>query len=432
MRDFEVAARHLARTNPELIELAVAENVLLAPELIASIGGRPDLRESDLMYEDSYGSQVLRERSAAMLSASLGLDEALDHNQVSGFSSTRSALAWILTSLVEGQANPIFLVPTPCWQGFGWIVADFLGGTIVPVETRSEDDFALSLASIQAAYRRVVKDHRREPAALILTNPGNPIGRNLPPSLVEDIATWTLRHTRMQLVSDEIYAHAGLAGCSDLPFVSALSLRSVPEGDWGRVHVAWGFAKDFGVSGFRIGLYLCRDRQRHVAVRAHAQWSPFDSLNSATMAHVLGREGTDGAVLMKTFQARLCEQFDAVEEVLNQESIPFVANARASLFFFLDLRAWLELASARDHTPGLSASLRTSESNIDPRERALRDYLVDEAGVELAPGTQFGTAEPGFFRMCHTAADLSRVCAGVRQIGTALRELERNTDTTNP
>ena len=40
-------------------------------------------------------------------------------------------------------------------------------------------------------------------------------------------------------------------------FPNALSLSSVPDPD--RLHVVWGFSKDFGLSGFRVGVFITKN-----------------------------------------------------------------------------------------------------------------------------------------------------------------------------
>ena len=423
LRDFEASARLFARSNTEVLELAVAENVLLFEELKTLIENMPRLDDHDLEYTPSYGTDALRRSSVGMLNHSLPLGEpALTDEQVSGFSSTRSVLAWILRPLVAGQSRPTFLVPTPCWQGFPWILEDFLGGHIERVETHSRDDFRLTLDLVKRRYERSYRENGYEPTALVLTNPGNPVGRNQPPELLEEILDWVLTKTEMHLVSDEIYAHAQTRD-PKYSFVSALYLsRNRPE-SWGRVHVAWGFAKDFGLSGFRIGLYLCRDTERQDAVRGTAQWSPFDSHNSVTLADVMEKDGARGCSLMKTFQDRLNEQFDGVRDTLIDQAIPFVPSD-ASVFFWLDLRRWLGKAPT-DEALGRSLvhSVLLTMGRVDPREQALRTYLAAKARVDLAPGTQFLFAEPGFFRLCYTAATKKEVMDGIVRIGAALRAL---------
>lgn len=62
-------------------------------------------------------------------------------------------------------------------------------------------------------------------------------------------------------MSDEIYCHSQLDG-STTPFTSAVTLEAYREfAD--RIHVVWGFAKDFGLSGFRTGFVLSKNPAVH-------------------------------------------------------------------------------------------------------------------------------------------------------------------------
>ncbi|HYH98038.1 aminotransferase class I/II-fold pyridoxal phosphate-dependent enzyme [Hyalangium sp.] len=424
IRDFEIAARLFARRNTDVVKLSVAENVLLFPELIQQIHQLEPLGSQDLMYTDAYGTEQMRERTAAMLNRTLGLGEpGLDARHVSGFSSTRAALLRLLEPLA-GPGVPYFLVPTPCWQGFEWVLEDALGGRIERVASSPRSGFALSLSEIKQAYERALQRQGREPVALVLTNPGNPVGRNIPRPQLEEITAWLLDSTGMQLVSDEIYAHAQANG-SATPFTSVLALDCARKPSaWGRIHVAWGFAKDFGLSGFRIGLYLCRDEARQQEARKNAQWSPFDSYNSVTMASsVLGAQGESGERLMTLFKERLSPLHESVRKTLEAEQIPFTDHTNAALFFWLDLRRWLDLVPADFECPQELLERELLSTSIDDRENRLREYLVCMARVDLAPGTQFLSSEPGFFRMCYTAAEPTKVLDGVRRMGAVLRNL---------
>lgn len=423
VRDFEVASRLFASENPTVLNLSVAENVLLFPEVIERIHALAPLGKADLMYTESYGTKQMRESAAAMLNATLAPGDPLGESHLSGFSSTRATLLRLLEPLV-GDEVPFFLVPTPCWQGFTSVLEDALRGRIVRVESGSADNFSLSLPRIIAAYEDTVRIVGREPVALILTNPGNPVGRNISREQLDEIAAWVLDDTGMQLVSDEIYAHSQVPQPST-PFTSLLTLpRAAEPGARPRVHVAWGFAKDFGLSGFRIGLYLCRDENRHVQARKNAQWSPFDSYNSVTMAaSVVGPQGEPGQQLMVQLKQRLGFVHEAIVKELAVQKIPCASDTDAALFFWLDLRAWLELVPPSVVCPPLVGEELLATAR-DDRENRLRRYLVCKAQVDLAPGTQFLFDEPGFFRMCHTAAEPDEVIQGVCRIGSALRELE--------
>ncbi len=54
-------------------------------------------------------------------------------------------------------------------------------------------------------------------------------------------------------------------------------------------------------------------------------------------------------------------------------------------------------------------------------EHALWKRLLDEADVNLTPGTACRIAEPGFMRLCYAAQPLEVVLDGIVRLGRALR-----------
>ena len=401
--DFESDARLLASTKgKDFISTAVAENVLLLKPLQEGFGRLRRVEEADIMYGDSYGTAALRDSVAALLNQTLGLvgDLRLGGAHVSGFASTRAALAHAIAPIVGQEKNPSFLLPTPCWHGFTWVLKDYFRqrggcgeGHIIPVDRLPGDGFRLTLKMIQDAYHAA----NPKPLALALTNPDNPLGNNLDPEILRTIVDWVLDATPMHLVSDEIYMHSQTRTAQPM-FKSVLQLKIDPR-HLHRVHVVWGFAKDFGLSGFRIGVYLNRDERVHDKPRQTAQWSPFDTWNSLALSAVIGADGGGGFNLMRTTYANALDNaWSMVKGALEKGGIPHFGGSNAALFFWLDLRDWLKLGG----------------------EGAIRHHL-NWKGVDVAPGTDLRCVEPGFFRFCYTGHPPDVTVEAVHRIANALK-----------
>lgn len=238
--------------------------------------------------------------------------------------------------------------------------------------------YPLRLDTLQRAYGEWVKRGER-PQALVLTNPHNPLGTNYDRRLLEALYTWVLTETEMDIVSDEIYAHSQ-SGQEDT-FVSALAL-DISMAFQERVHVAWGFAN----FTFRKLLPALRPA-------------------------------------VTTYRQRLTQAHGAVAAELHRSGIPYVGEAVAGQFFWLDLRAWLGAALPQAESPPLGLlEVPTADAN-DRREEALSKYLASEARLVLLRGQTMHSPVPGFFRLCFTAEDTPVVCEAVRRIGAALHRL---------
>ena len=197
------------------------------------------------------------------------------------------------------------------------------------------DDFALTLNAIATAYNEASDP---KPGALILTNPHNPLGINYEQSLLEDIYNWVLTSTEMHIFSDEIYAHCQMEGIPASSFVSALALPQASTNP-DRIHVAWGFAKDFGLSGFRIGVLASRSATLNTAVQENAGFSPMTSSNNWFVTKLFAPTSPEADQLMEELHPLLSSSFQATIAALDQAEIPYFPSTNAAQFVWLDLQA---------------------------------------------------------------------------------------------
>ncbi len=425
--DAEQLLTRFSDLQERVISLHVAENVLLFDDLAEVFTDDCGVEHEDFMYQPAQGTDRFNGALAAFLNRGFGLEgeRALGPGTVTCCAGVRGALELAGRALLEPGCS--VLMPAPFWQGFQWIYAGRLGGRIVPVPLDSRSGFELTLERVKAAYAAA----RPAPAALVLTHPNNPLGVNYPAETLEEIFQWVLRETRMQVFSDEIYAHCQMPGqMTERPgpaFRSALALPSAlrhPD----RVHVVWGFAKDFGLSGFRAGALASRSKELHADVRSSAGvgFTPLPSSNEWFLRKLFARprEGGDPTWadrLMRELAPRLGAARDTVAAELDRCRIPHFPGTHAALFFWLDLRRWLAPAGLlkADRPPLLGAHLLEALAG-DPREKALYEKLIARAKVSLLPGGTLETAEPGFFRLCFTAEPAATVVEAVDRIAEAL------------
>ncbi|MFE0106427.1 aminotransferase class I/II-fold pyridoxal phosphate-dependent enzyme [Streptomyces sp. NPDC059009] len=442
---------------PDVINLATAENVLVYPSLRDNVlDGLGVLGQQDLKYAPSYGSPDIRQNIAELLSPALSPD--LKREDIFGTSGTSAALECLAFALKDGgilRSGDRVLLPAPYWQGFNWSFEQRPELVTVPVhlQERGAENFELTLADLQHAYRT----QPEPPKLLILTNPNNPLGDNYGKDLLESIYRWVLTETGMHIISDEIYAHSQLADAQP-EFVSALALdtyQNNPEAQ-NRVHVVWGFAKDFGMSGFKAGVVISKSPMVHQTMQGikdkqnSLSWfSPFDSLKHFVIGKML--ETTSGGKsypleLMKQYRGWLTTAFQETRQALDDGGIPYRyrEGQNAAQFFWLDLRAYLPPAGTAipseigPHFPQLdrvpepfaeksaeaekkgTVALPILFPNISSEEEWLRWYLATYARVQLLPGQLLSCAEPGYFRLCYTAVDTADVIASVGRIADLL------------
>lgn len=413
-------------------DLSVAENVLVYPELREAVFARlPPLPERSIRYVTGFGTEALRKSVAGRLERSFGA--RISHTDVFGAAGVSGALACVASGLqLEGGPVPrgsSVLLPAPFWQGFYWCFDQQSGLRCRPVDLADRDTFQLTLDDLKAAYHESV-----DPKLLVLTNPHNPLGYNYDPALLESIYEWVLGSTDMHIISDEMYCHSQLEG-TPVPFVSALALEATAAAP-DRVHVVWGFAKDFGLSGFRAGFLVSRSPWVHRVMTgdrpnrrtSQAWFSPYDSLKHHFTEGVLTAEDrTFWPRVMRLYRRRLTESFEAVARVLDAHGIRYVHRPRANSaqFFWLDLREFLAPPTGGGPTAATPATVLFGDGRTGNPEAELAEDIAVHANVKLLTGTELSCPAPGYYRLCFTALDRDGVVDAVERMCRYLRQRAR-------
>ena len=173
-----------------------------------------------------------------------------------------------------------------------------------------------------------------------------------------------------------------------------------------RVHVVYGLAKDFGVSGFRTGAVATR----HEGVLQ--AWS-----NLGYMATIPGAV-QEGLAEMLADEPWVCNflddnrdalrrSFDGLAAALDREGVPRYGGG-AAMF------AWLDLRSGLPPNPSFADERRLFERMHGPAPQ------VEGGGVLLTPGADCYASEPGFFRACWAATPPEAHATAARRIANAL------------
>ena len=381
-----------------VLELDVAENVLLAAELSTLLTQPPlVLCEEDMKYpHNSIGDDDIRGAIAALWNETCDLSDEyrLTGEHVVCTPGASAALYFHgMTRLLAGQS---VIIPSPYWNNFDRVYKR-VGVPLIRLPIPHDSPTQVQLQDLIALHDKL-KAQGQPPGLLLLTNPHNPLGLIETGSHLEAILDWVLDATEMDVVVDEIYAHT-LHGST--PFVSVMSLPkslSHPE----RVHAVWGFAKDFGLSGWMAGVLLTRSsRMVRTISSGYARFSPFDKLKSRLLRRLMieGVAGYSARQLLALFDERLRELHKAVAQQLDQHEIPFNREAQGAPFFWLDLRAWLPVFAGED----------------DP-EGALQTAIAEQAGVALVRGKTLYQDERGFMRLCFTAAQPEAVLSAIQRL----------------
>jgi aspartate/methionine/tyrosine aminotransferase len=368
------------------IGLCVAENKLvwdlLRPRLSAARDGLP---HDAICYDEMTGSRRFREQLSAFMGRTF-LGREFPAEQIAVLAGTGSVLEILFHNIADpGDA---VLVPTPSYAGFWMDLETRDQLRIVPVHTRADEGFRLTPDLLDAAYDGA----GTTVAALLYTNPDNPKGTVAPAAEIEMVVEWS-RRRGIHLVIDEVYA-LSIHGMT--PFVSAAQL--VPSlGD--TIHLLWAFSKDFGASGLRCGVLITENEELMSAMGALGYWA----LVSGDTQHLLGEMISDTTWVdgyLSQMQAGLRDAYAIAATALDAARIAHLP-AEGGFFLLVDLR---------DHL---------AEPTWEA-EGALWRRFVDEAKVNLTPGSACRIGEPGFMRLCFATESTEAVIAGIERLSAVL------------
>ena len=367
-------AQALEAEGREIVHLEIGQPDVPTFENVAQAGIRA-IQEGETRYNPPAGVPALREAIARDITQRRGIE--VQAAQVVVGPGAKPALFFPTLALVRPGDEVIY--PDPGFPTYAAMIG-VAGGIPVPVPLREETDFAFDLQ----VFDRVVSDRTR---MIVLNSPSNPTGGVLPTPVLEHIAGAALKHDAWVL-SDEIYVRMAFDG---VPVPSIAALPGMRE----RTVICDGFSKTYAMTGWRLGFAIMPEplAERVALLLTHSIGC------TATFTQHAGLEALTGPQ----------DQVEAVMAEYQRRRDVLVAGLNA--------------------IPGISCRVPQGAFYAFPNVTAfghtsnwVADYLLDEAGVAVLPGTAFGDAGEGYLRLCF-ANSLENLEIALERIGAALGRL---------
>ena len=283
------------------------------------------------------------------------------------------------------------LIPAPYWVSYPDMVM-LAGGKPVILETRAEDDFAVTAEQVRAACTPRTR-------AIVLNNPSNPTGAVYTRAQIEALAKVVVDKDIL-VISDDIYRSLVYAGAE---YVSIAAIS--PELADHTVLVD-GVSKTYAMTGWRIG-YTATTAALSPLIKAMSKiqgQSTSNATHAAQVATFAALTGTQDPVetMRKAFDDR------RIEMVKLLRAIPSVKcrEPKGAFYAFPDLSAYVGKTSP--------------EGKVLASDVELCDWLVDVGRVAVVPGSGFGA--PGHVRLSY-ATSMPNIQEGVGRLGRALGTL---------
>lgn len=327
----------------------------------------------------------------------------IDHTYIAASSGSTAVVelcAWILCS-----PGDVVMMPAPCYPVYTQDIKMKAAAERYDINTHHDIEqiktgSILNSGHLETAVRSL-NQQGKVVRMLLLTNPDNPTGIVYSKKQITEIATWCIKN-KIHLVVNELYAlssvnidDSDLSTAYDPAFETVSIAKLIENMDSTYLHMIYGFSKDFGISGMRVGIMYSKNE---LFLQA------FKNLNTPHMVSNLTQWLVQEVLSDKKFiknyikenKKRLTASYKVVTQMLDSIAVPYV-NARGSLFVWLDLSELL--------------AEKTPEA-----ENTLWRSLYDDYGVLLTPGTGFGHSKLGQFRLVHTFLQEKPLVKAMKQI----------------
>lgn len=341
-----------------------------------SQGGIQAIQDGYTRYNPPAGLAQLRRIIAEKAGAQRGM--RIDPSQVVIGPGSKPGLFFATLALIEPGDEVLY--PDP---GFPTYLAmiEVAGGIPIPVPLREENNFSFDLA----AFDRLLNDRTR---MIILNSPANPTGGIMPRSDLEHIARSALEG-KIWIISDEIYSRLVY---DDQSAPSIASLPGMAE----QVVTVDGFSKTYAMTGWRLGYAIMPTSlaEKVELLLTHSVGC------TATFTQMAGIEALSGsqemvATTISDYQRRR----DQIIAGLN--AIPGV----------------------RCQMPQGAFYVFPNVSSFDIPVRKLAGELLEQAGVAVLPGTDFGKFGEGYLRLCFAVSPVE-IDLGLERIASYLGRLD--------
>jgi len=335
-------------------------------------------------YTDVGGLLALRKAVASELAAVHHV--AIDPDQVLVSTGAKHSLFNVFLALLDPGDE--VLIPAPYWVSYPDMVM-LADGRPVILETRAEDDFAVTAEQVRQACTARTR-------AIVLNNPSNPTGAVYTRAQVEALAAVAIEKDLL-VVSDDIYRQL-VYGDAAYHSIAAISPEIAK-----RTILVDGASKTYAMTGWRIGytagpLPLIKAMAK---IQGQSTSNPTHVSQIAALAALTGPQDCV-AEMRRAFDER------RVAMVKLLRAIPGVKcrEPKGAFYAFPDVSAYV--------------GKTTPEGAILDDDVQLCDWLVEVGKVAVVPGSGFGA--PGFVRLSY-ACSMKNIETGLDRLGKALATL---------
>jgi aspartate aminotransferase len=371
---FAVLARAtaLAAQGRDIINLGIGQPDFRTPDFIVEAAVKA-LRDGHHGYTPSVGVLPLREAVAADLHKRFAVEVSPDSVMIlPGGKPTM-----YMSILMFGEPGVDILYPDPGFPIYRSMI-EFTGARPVPVPIREENNFAFSADETLSLITPQTR-------LLILNSPANPTGGVTPKAEVDKLVAGLERFPDLAVMSDEIYDHMLYEGEAHVCLLRYPSIRD-------RLILLNGWSKTYAMTGWRLGYAVWPGKlyelARKLSVNLHS------CVNAPTQyAGLAALTGPQDEV------TAMVDAFDKRRKVVVEglNSLPGIscATPKGAFYAFPNVK-------------------RTGW-----KAKPLASALLEDAGVALIGGPDFGVLGEGYVRVSY-ANSTENIVRALDRIGEFL------------
>jgi len=353
---FAVLARAnaLVAQGRDIINLGIGQPDFRTPDFIVEAAVKA-LRDGHHGYTPANGIPALREAVAADLAKRSKVEVSPDSVMIM----PGGKPTMFMSILMFGEPGAEIMYPDPGFPIYRSMI-EFTGAKPVPVPIREENGFAFSAEETL----KLITPRTR---LLILNSPANPTGGVTPKAEVDKLVAGLEKWPDVAAMSDEIYDHMVYDGERHVCLLSYPSIRD-------RLILLNGWSKTYAMTGWRLGYAVwpgkLYDYARKLAVNLHSCVNA-----SAQYAGLAALKGSQDEV------HKMVAEFDkrrkVVVEGLNKLPVVSCATPKGAFYAFPNVK-------------------RTGW-----KAKALASALLEDAGVAIIGGPDFGILGEGYVRLSY-------------------------------
>ncbi len=353
---FAVLARAnaLAAQGRDIISLGIGQPDFRTPDFIVEAAVKA-LREGHHGYTAANGIPPLREAVAADLHSRFNVEVSPDSVMIM----PGGKPTMYMSIVMFGEPGAEIMYPDPGFPIYRSMI-EYTGAKPVPVPVREENGFAFSAEETLSLITPKTR-------LLIVNSPANPTGGVTPKSEVDRLVAGLARWPDVAIMSDEIYDHMTYDGETHVCLLSYPEIRD-------RLILLNGWSKTYAMTGWRLGYAVwpgkLYDYARKLAVNLHS------CVNAPTQfAGLAALTGPQDEVW------KMIAEFDKRRKVVVEglNKLPGVSCAvpKGAFYAFPNIK-------------------RTGW-----KAKALASTLLDETGVAVIGGPDFGILGEGYLRLSY-------------------------------